>query len=71
MEVSYQFHAPVALNRGKDPSYSLDRRLSEFQIRSGRCRGEKNVLPVPENESVKLRIHFPSARPLQKLILYP
>jgi hypothetical protein len=39
MEVSVQLHAPAAL----PPRYPLDRRLSGYQNRSGRCGEEKNL----------------------------
>jgi len=46
MEVSGQFHAPAALPQGKNPLYSLDRRLSGPFSWSG-CDGEKKSLPLP------------------------
>jgi hypothetical protein len=47
MEVSGQFHSPVALTPEKEPWYPLDRRLGEPQSRSGRGGEEKNFQPPP------------------------
>jgi hypothetical protein len=47
MEVSGQLHAPAALSPGKEPCYSLDRRVGGLQSRSGRGGDEKNSQPAP------------------------
>jgi hypothetical protein len=46
MEVSGQLHAPAALPPGKDPRYTLDRRLGGPQSRSGCCGEEKHLAPA-------------------------
>jgi hypothetical protein len=47
MEVSGRLHASAAVPPGiKPPCYSLDRRLGEPQIRSGRGGEEKNSYPL-------------------------
>jgi hypothetical protein len=51
MEVSGQLHVPAALPQGKNPWYSLDRKLSGTQSRSGRGGEEKNSQPLPGIES--------------------
>jgi hypothetical protein len=45
MEVSGQLHSPAALPPGKDPPYTLDRRLGGAQNRSGHGGEEKNSQP--------------------------
>jgi hypothetical protein len=44
MDVSGQIHAPAALPPGKEPQYSLDRRLGGPQTRSGRGGEEDPIL---------------------------
>jgi hypothetical protein len=43
MEVSYEIHASVALPRGKNPRYPLDKRLGGPQSGYGRGGKEKYV----------------------------
>jgi hypothetical protein len=45
LEVSVQVHAPAALLQGKEPLYSLDRRLGGPQSQSGR-HGEEKILAL-------------------------
>jgi hypothetical protein len=51
MEVSGQLHASADLSQGKNPCYTLDRRLGGPQSRSGRGAEEKNSHPLPGLES--------------------
>jgi hypothetical protein len=55
VELSAQFHAPVALLAIKSVHYPLDRRLGGFQSRSRRC-GEKEIylLPCPGIEEMRV-----------------
>jgi hypothetical protein len=46
MEVSGQLHATAALPPEKYPWYPLDRRMVQFQSRSGRSGEEKNFQPL-------------------------
>jgi len=47
MGVSDQLHAPAALPPGKEPSYTLDRKLGGPRSQPGRGGGEKNSQPLP------------------------
>jgi hypothetical protein len=47
--LSGQLHTPAALNSGKNPWYSLDRKLGGAQSRSGRGGEEKNSQPPAGN----------------------
>jgi hypothetical protein len=51
MEVSGQLHAPAALPPGKQPRYTLDRKLGGPQGRSGSGGEEKNSQPLPGLET--------------------
>jgi len=52
MNVSGQLQAPAASTAGKIHQYLLNRWLAGLQIRSGRFRGEKNILLQPEIQHV-------------------
>jgi hypothetical protein len=47
MEVSGEFHDPVALIPGQEPRYALDRRMGGPQSRSGRGGEEKSIQSLP------------------------
>jgi len=46
MGVIDQLHVPAALSQGKSPPYTLHRRLSGYQSRSGRGVEEEDVGPA-------------------------
>jgi hypothetical protein len=59
MEVSGQLHAPaLGVTQGKNPWYSLDRRLGGPQDRSGRGGEEKNSQPPEGNRILERRSIF-------------
>jgi hypothetical protein len=47
MEMSAQLHDPAALAPGKEPWYTLDRRLGGLQSQSGHGGEKKNSQPLP------------------------
>jgi hypothetical protein len=47
--------------RGNAPQYPLNRRLGESQSRSGRCRGNKNLIP-PWESNPRRRSPYPVAQ---------
>jgi hypothetical protein len=52
MDVSGQLQAPTASTAGKIHQYPLIRWLVGLQLRSGRFRGQKNILLQPEIQHV-------------------
>jgi hypothetical protein len=55
MEVSGQLHAPAAMPRGKNPRYSLYRRLGGPQNRSGHCGEDKSLLAPVGNRTLAVQ----------------
>jgi hypothetical protein len=51
MEVNGEIHASAALLPGKEPRYSLNRRLGGPQGRFGRCWISKHLLLLPGIDS--------------------
>jgi hypothetical protein len=69
--VSGQLHAPVALPAGKEPRYTLDRRLGGPQSRSGRGGEEKNSHSLPVIQPVAQRYTTELSRLFIKIITKP
>jgi hypothetical protein len=72
MEVSGQLHAPAALPPGKDPCYSLDRRLGGPQSRSGGGGEERNSQPPPGRERMRIKLYYlvnPNSTPFRMYLV--
>jgi hypothetical protein len=65
MEENGQVDAPASLLPGKQPQYSLYRRLGGPQILSGRYGEEKNLFPIP---AIKPRF---LGRPARNVVVIP
>jgi hypothetical protein len=51
MEMSDQLYVPVALLSGKEPQYTIERRLDEPQNRHGRCGVQRKSLAPARNRT--------------------